>query len=326
MIAIGIERMFEPLLDQWRALWRRDPRATPFNSPAWLRPWWEVFGNGRPSLVAARHEGRLVGLLPLYRCDQDGGAKLLPIGAGSSDYLDALIEPGAEDLALLLLERAAVIAHGLPCHLPELPADSPLCTAEAAGWARAQDGESAPVLDLREGRSSIPAQRRRTLRQGWRRARERGAVTMRQAGVEDAAEIAEILIGLHGQRWEARGEPCGLFSDSAAATFFRSVVPALAAEGLLRLYLMTIGGRPAAAYCGMQAGKRAFAYLGGFDPEFRSEGVASLVLDHAIDRALAEGAVEFHFLRGREPYKFAWGARDRFNAFRMLDPARAIAA
>jgi CelD/BcsL family acetyltransferase involved in cellulose biosynthesis len=36
-----------------------------------------------------------------------------------------------------------------------------------------------------------------------------------------------------------------------------------------------------------------------------------LALGHAIEAAKAEGAASFDFLRGREPYKYAWGARDQ---------------
>ena len=34
------------------------------------------------------------------------------------------------------------------------------------------------------------------------------------------------------------------------------------------------------------------------------------MLGHAVERAIGEGFREVHFLRGREPYKYAWGAVD----------------
>jgi CelD/BcsL family acetyltransferase involved in cellulose biosynthesis len=36
-----------------------------------------------------------------------------------------------------------------------------------------------------------------------------------------------------------------------------------------------------------------------------------LLIGHAIEQAITEGAEEFDFLRGREAYKNAWGAADR---------------
>jgi CelD/BcsL family acetyltransferase involved in cellulose biosynthesis len=45
------------------------------------------------------------------------------------------------------------------------------------------------------------------------------------------------------------------------------------------------------------------------------------MIGHAVEQAAAEGLLEFHFLRGREPYKYAWGAVDRPNHGRRLEPA-----
>ncbi len=56
------------LRPEWEALWRRAAAAaTPFQSPAWLLPWWGAFGTGRPRAAALRGgDWRLLGLLPLY--------------------------------------------------------------------------------------------------------------------------------------------------------------------------------------------------------------------------------------------------------------------
>jgi hypothetical protein len=42
------------------------------------------------------------------------------------------------------------------------------------------------------------------------------------------------------------------------------------------------------------------------------------VLGEAIDAAWRDGATEFEFLRGREPYKYLWGAVDRATFRRQL--------
>jgi CelD/BcsL family acetyltransferase involved in cellulose biosynthesis len=38
-----------------------------------------------------------------------------------------------------------------------------------------------------------------------------------------------------------------------------------------------------------------------------------VLIGHAIEEAAQQGAREFHFLRGREPYKYEWGGRDCWN-------------
>jgi hypothetical protein len=53
------------LRPEWRALWRRCPAATPFQSPAWLLPWWRHLGGGELLAIAVRDGERLVGDGPL---------------------------------------------------------------------------------------------------------------------------------------------------------------------------------------------------------------------------------------------------------------------
>ena len=59
---------FAALQAEWDELYESCPRATPFQSWAWLYSWWEVYGEGRYELrlVTVREAGGLlVGLLPL---------------------------------------------------------------------------------------------------------------------------------------------------------------------------------------------------------------------------------------------------------------------
>ena len=42
---ISTPEELERLREEWLALWRRSPTATPFQSPMWLLPWWRAFGS-----------------------------------------------------------------------------------------------------------------------------------------------------------------------------------------------------------------------------------------------------------------------------------------
>lgn len=43
----------EALRGEWQALWARSG-ARPFQSPAWLLPWWRHVGRGEPACLAVR--------------------------------------------------------------------------------------------------------------------------------------------------------------------------------------------------------------------------------------------------------------------------------
>ena len=109
-----------------------------------------------------------------------------------------------------------------------------------------------------------------------------------------------------------------MLADHRVQEAHRQALPALAARGITRCYLIRIGDEIAAAYYGFVHGRRAYAYLGGFDPTFSEESPGSILTGHAIAEALREGAAEFDFLRGREAYKYSWGAADRWNRQRSF--------
>jgi CelD/BcsL family acetyltransferase involved in cellulose biosynthesis len=117
------------------------------------------------------------------------------------------------------------------------------------------------------------------------------------------------LLDLHRRRWQARDEP-GMLSGPLEP-FHREVVRRFQTNGLLRLYALYLDDAPAAAFYGFATPRRTVFYVGGFDPRFERFSPGMLVIAHAIQRALVEGAAEFDFLRGAEAYKYRWGAIDR---------------
>ena len=294
----------QALTPAWAALWWRVPDATPFQHPAWLVPWWQAFAHGALWVLALHRGDRLVGVLPLYR-EEDG--RLLPLGVGTSDWLDALVEEGVP-----LAPVVAALPGLTGCarvEFPGLPDWSPLRAMPAPPGAREEGGpeEPRPTLPLPD---ALPASQVRNLRHTRNRALRAGPVEVETATPATAPALLEALLRLHAARWVERGET-GVLADPAVQAFHRGAVPALAEAGLLRMYGLRIGGRLAAVHYGLGDGRRAYYYLGGFDPELAPLGPGVLVLGHAVEEAVSEGAREFHFLRGREPYKYAWGAVDR---------------
>lgn len=309
------------LLPEWWGLWERSEAATPFQSPAWLLPWWRSFRPGGLFVVAVRRHGELVGLAPLYREVGPHGRRLLPIGISASDYLDVLIDPAhrREVAAAIVRVLAASEDEWDSVHLEDLrPCADAFALSPSPGWHEERGQQSAcPVLQLR-GSEEGPARR---LKKSRRRAERRGDVRVVAADAGLVAPLIETLIALHRERWASRGEP-GVLADRRAQAFHREAAPGLHAAGVLRLYGLEIAGQFVGAYYGFAHRGRAYGYLSGFDPDFCFESPGSLLLDHAIRQARREGCQEFDFLRGREAYKYAWGAVDRWTDRRVLRHGR----
>lgn len=308
------------LLPEWWGLWERAEHATPFQSPAWLLPWWQSFHPGDLFVVAVRRHDELVALAPLYR-EVGSERRLLPIGIAASDYLDVLIDPAfREEAGATLVETVARYAEEFwdSWHMEELPegAEARLLPVPDGFQAKLTAQSACPIIDLAE----VDPRPARRVAKAWARARRRGEVRVATDDATSAGRHLEVLIRLHGRRWAERGEP-GVLADPSVQAFHRAATPHLHAAGLLRASVIEIDGQPVGAYRGLVHRGRAYGYLSGFDPAYAFESPGTILLDHAIREAIREGCHEFDLLRGQEPYKYAWGAKDRWTSRRVLSPA-----
>jgi CelD/BcsL family acetyltransferase involved in cellulose biosynthesis len=153
--------------------------------------------------------------------------------------------------------------------------------------------------------------------------REGQAITVDCANEATFDNLFARFVQLHRRRWTARGE-LGVLSDDLIS-FHREVGRRFVAEGVLRLYVLSLGAAPAAAFYGFHAKGRSVYYLSGFDPTYERYSPGTLVVAHALERALLDDRAEaFDFLRGAEAYKYAWGAEDELLYRHSLQPAERV--
>ncbi|MGI4941499.1 MAG: GNAT family N-acetyltransferase [Janthinobacterium lividum] len=312
------------LVPEWTKLWERLPGRSPFTAPAWLLPWWRHFGTGQPRVATLRRDGRLAAVLPLYVLHEPGGRKLLPIGAGLSDYQDVLAEPGMDPSPLLHAVLGGDDGVSV-CDLIEVPPGSALHGLTAPpGWAmRWGGGSPCPVLALPGSveamAGAVPAGQLRKLRMNRHRAERGGGVVQERATAATLPGLQAELIRLHQARWAAADEP-GVLADPAVLALHRDAAPGLLAAGALQLEVLRAGRDVVAAIMALLAPGRILFYLSGYDAAHAFISPGTLLLGAMLEDAVREGRTEAHFLRGREGYKYAWGAVDRVNATCSLFP------
>ena len=119
----------------------------------------------------------------------------------------------------------------------------------------------------------------------------------------------------------------GVLDDRSVLAWHREAAGLLQDAGLLRLHgLRRDGEFIAVLYCLMDLApaheRRCYYYLGGFDPRLRTLSPGTLLIGHAIEQAIIEGAAAFDFLRGGEPYKYRWGAVNEPSYTLRVGPER----
>lgn len=316
--AVTTSAELQALRPEWERLWRR-ARATPFQSPAWLLPWWKHIGRGELACLAVRdgEDHELIGFAPLYLYRDDAGLRhLFPLGIATTDRIDAIALPG----------REAEVAHAIAAHvsgistawdiaeLPQLATDALMlrCRWPAHWRCELHEAERNPVLALP---AQMPQPMAKDLAYCRRRASRTPGVAFEIAREHTVQPLLDALAALHARRWSRSGQP-GVLHERGVLDWHRESAPQLLAHGLLRLIALRLEGEIAAVlYCLADATgvpqRRWYDYIGGFDPRFSAASPGTLLIGHAIDQATAEGAAHFDFLRGAESYKYRWGADDQ---------------
>jgi CelD/BcsL family acetyltransferase involved in cellulose biosynthesis len=205
-------RAFAALEEEWDDLYHNCPRATPYQSWAWLYSWWEAYGEDYElRLITMRSgEGLLVGLIPLMLERRWGFGKLLFIGTGlASDYLDVLVRRDWE--AEVCEAGVQALEHMDGWHIAELRNIGPTATIWdfLKGW-------NGPRIDLQQGRlwvaevkpwdellASLSRNNRKAVHRRLRRAQEDGVRCM-LAGMEDVERAARRLVALHREMRRGR--------------------------------------------------------------------------------------------------------------------------
>lgn len=304
---------YDDLRREWIELWNRAPDAAVFQRPEWLIPWWHHFGDGKAMrVVQLRIENRLIALLPLAVLRQpDLSHELQLIGTGNTDRLDAIIDPAFRNAAVDAF--SAWLEHSQDewdrCVLAQIPAGSALLQLRPPESVsqRLTPAEPCPVLRLDGSvRPGVHAGPRRH-RYYKRRAVREGARIIESTRA-DLRELLDALFALHAARWRERGE-AGVLADPAVQAFLHDACTELAAGGMLRLIGMEHHDRLVGLCLSFFVRGRNSAYIGGFDPEYSRMNPGTVLIGRLVEHAVENGEV-IDFLRGREQFKYDWGAVD----------------
>jgi CelD/BcsL family acetyltransferase involved in cellulose biosynthesis len=298
----------------WQKLWEKCSKATPFQSPAWLIPWWNEFHPGELITLVFSQEEQLVAVVPMFLFD--GTIRLL--GAGNTDYLDILCVPDAIGPVLCLLASYLSDCRIMwsVCDFTDLPDFSPLLRADTSAIFSVPVSECSicPVLKL--DKPKVSKKLLANLADARHRLEKKGGFSYEEASGISTVEMIDALIRLHESRWATKNDG-GVLRSEDICQFHRKAALALSRAGLLRLYGLCFQGQLIAVHYCLFGHGRTYYYLGGFDPGMAAYSPGNLLTYYSIAKAISCDHGEYDFLRGREAYKYRWGAEDR-STFRIL--------
>ena len=297
------------LSPQWDELVGRCRNATPFHRPQWLLPWWRNLGDGALYVLAFVDGDSLKGLLPLFIHQWDGRRQVTIAGTGITDFIGLLATADCEtQCANLALEQLANDKDRWDrCDWPDLAGDNPLLTASPSGlkiWSAREGSWTRSPLD------SLPSHNlARDIRYATARLSRMGELRFETRRSVQDAELRELLT-LHTRRWQAGGGIASMLDARASQQMLQDAARSFNSTGTIRLYTTRWNGYLIAGILAWVDRGRVYGYVTAFDPDFARFSPGTLMLNYARADASAEGARCWEFLRGREPYKYRWGAAE----------------
>ena len=338
---------------QWRSMWLHDPNATPFQSPEWLVPWWKQFGNDQLCAVVILRGPDAIGLLPfyVYHDHQRRERELLPLGVGTTDYLDGVFLPecGVVEIRQAVEFLRLEAEHDVLC-VSQLRADSRLMEALRGGTgfrdqgSEVADDHRAVFISQSEPCSRMPAVTMPQLPQKIKRnamyyrnrAQRKGTLRLLAADQANWRESFEALRRLHSSRWQSRGEE-GVLADERVVSWHGEAIPQLLQAGLLRLMTLQLNDETVAVLYSLIDSERTqrtqYFYITAYSPEHADLRPGTLLIAYAVEQAARDGVATIDMLRGDEGYKQIWHMEKsptwcitRFASARAADPDQANAA
>lgn len=280
--------------------------ARPFARPGWIGAWWNAFGAGALDVLAVRRQGELAGVLPVSR--RWGGVHA-PTN-WHTPVFDAVV---ADDEARRELYEAALSRAQVYAQLRFLGDDAEVAAAAARERRFSVETrvlQSSPYVPL-EGEVAKPREK------VFRRTREKlaadGGLTLDlhdgAAGIDST--LPEFL-ELEGSGWKLE-QGTAVVSRPDTLRFYTDVMRWAAAEGILRLFFLRVGGRAIATECCLVQDGSTYNVKGGYDPAHRKISPGMLIADSIINWSKEQGFHTYEFLGAAEPWKLEWTdlTRDR---------------
>jgi len=314
----------DALEKEWADLLVNISEAPIFLSWEWIRTWWLYFGQDRQLwlLTARNQQGRLLGIAPLMKEQRIAGLLKLRvftfIGADltNSIHLDFLIHP---------LVRGELIDAFLEFLLNQSEEWDVLSLESVAEESDLYDliglfdrhvkignKKTSAYISLPDSWEVYTKTLSKKLRRNLKYFRSKldhdypGHVAFsRVTDLQEMAAIMQKLEELNKDRWHSKKRVSN-FDHQGYSSFHLTMAHLGIQCDWLRLYQLTVSGNVIAICYNYLFHDRIYANAIAFDMDWSSYSPGRLAISYSIQAAIQEGATEYDWLGGEEPYKLAW--------------------
>ena len=349
--AINTVERFLALRQDWEAVYAADPEAQFFLSWTWYSRWIRDI-DGDWIILAARPGGEgtsYVGFFPLrvrVKAKQGGGVQreLVPAGNRAADYTGILCTPAAQARAIpafarhiktlewldLNLECFSASPERTRLFLGEFPSrDFAMRGLRTVSAADGIDNGICPYVQLPADwdcylGTALGSNTRQKARRFLRKADQADQLRIAPADSSSIERDLDILFHFWTLKWGPKK------GDNAAVItrVLRRMVTHCFHAGCLFMPVLWRGTEPLGALAILidQTKRSLLFYVSGCDTSTNNPPPGFLLHAYSIRHAIESGFTTYDFLRGNEPYKYAFGPQERRISHIMLRAKRAVMA
>lgn len=307
-ITVETHEGIEPIAAEWDALVARTG-ASPFVRPGWFAAWQRAFGTRPLTVLCARRDRTVVGVLPVVRhrravrsptnwhtpsfgpvCSDEGVA---------AELIRELLAMRPDLLDLSFLDSAEPGLEHCPRAARRLRYDTVCRVIERSPYIEI-------ATDWESFEAGLSARRRSTMRRFRRRLEEQGSLSIDlERGDRGLEALLSESFTIESLGWKGKAGTA-ILSSPEVTSFYREIAAWAAARGWLRLWFLRLDGRAIAfAYC-LEHGETHYELKVGFDPEYARFGPGVLLTRARLEHSFSEGLRSYEFLGQPERHKLDW--------------------
>lgn len=328
----------------WDDLVAASAEDNPFRRWLWNWTWWKHYGQGRRlAILAARDNGVLVGLAPLYLHTEPlrpAGRELRLLGSTDvcSEYLGLIARRGTEtEVVPALLTFLVDQWHQAWDMLrwTDLPADG-VDVRPIEVFLQQRDLPFIQRPGCTNLRVHLPATWEEYLTQLSSKRRTKLRRVVRE--FEDLAEVEYIdprtaeefartwdeMRELHNAHWQSEGQR-GLFNLPQFNAFHSELSRAYFDRQMLVLSSLRVRGEAVASCYGIRLNETVYEYQRGHRPSWIASRPGHALQFHLFRHAIEQGVRCWDYLRGDYPHKRDWATDERSTRTLVIPARRTLA-
>jgi CelD/BcsL family acetyltransferase involved in cellulose biosynthesis len=326
---INTKKEFFELESQWDKALNRSIENNIFLTWEKMAPSVKHLGrNSSLKILCATENNKLVGIAPLRITHKGlkgyfGYGIIEPLTNGDTDYM-----------GLIMIEQQDQCLHQFLAHLfsqtdwdlmylPDLPQTSPSLTlirnATDIPKFEIEKGVICPYVEIPSSKEKLMANLDRKFEKKLKKSltkleREHGKVELKNYyELGSLEETIQILIDLHQKRWRTKSNS-GRFVEEKSRDITLQTAKYFAEKDWLRLYFLTVNGKPVAVELNFEYSGKMYCHLKGFDTDYYKYRVGSLLTLKVLEKCIEKRITEYDFMQGDEAYKFDWTKKYRQNS------------